>query len=116
MPTLEQAPVRISKVELSRAIDAIDKNLAGSALYLTVEDPYNPQTAAVLSAEPGVLKSHIDTKQDISWQLWQDHEVAEQSYSGYPELAISAHYSVIRGVDGEADVVFVPHEAKGGAQ
>lgn len=116
MPILEQAPARIDKLKLSQAIDAIDKNLAGSALYLTIEDPYSPQTVATLSADPGVLKSHVDTKNDISWQLWQNHEIAEQSYGNKTDLAISAHYSVIRGVDRADDVVFVPHTAEGGAQ
>lgn len=98
MPTLEQAP-RIGEHYIrSEIIELIDKKLAGRALYLTVQEPANPQTAGLLSEQPGVLANRIDSDNDLSWQLWHDHVAAEQTY-GENADSTSAHFSIILGND-----------------
>lgn len=108
MPNFETTTPISERYDWPAVIDAVDKNLAGRALYLTVEEPFDPLTALNLSNEPGILATHVDIASDISWQLWRDHSAAEKSYSSDPDNRISAHFSVIRGNEG---VIFVPHTA-----
>ena len=108
MSTLEKAPRIGEQYVWSEIIDSVDKKLAGRALYLTVQEPADPQTAALLGEQPGVLVNRVDDEKDLSWQLWQDHIAAEQTYSDGANTT-SAHFSIIRGNDG---VVVYPYPAE----
>lgn len=113
MPNINQLRNTGELIAWTSAYEEINKTLAGSALYLTVVNPIDEQTAHNLGEQPGVIASSYHDTTRSSWQLWQDYKAAKQANQPIIDNPKTEHYSLVKSFEG---ILVIPHNEVTGVQ